>query len=75
MVIVTPTASGKTLCYNLPVLNRIAEDPGARACTCSRLRLWPKINYTNCQTAVDAMESGIRVFARWRHTTGRPAHC
>ncbi|MDE3196300.1 MAG: DEAD/DEAH box helicase, partial [Acidobacteriota bacterium] len=31
VVIVTPTASGKTLCYNLPVLNRLTEDPGARA--------------------------------------------
>ncbi len=31
VVIVTPTASGKTLCYNLPVLNRLIADPGARA--------------------------------------------
>ncbi|RLE19446.1 MAG: ATP-dependent helicase [Acidobacteria bacterium] len=31
VVIVTPTASGKTLCYNLPVLNRIAADPESRA--------------------------------------------
>ncbi len=31
IVVVTPTASGKTLCYNLPVLNRILEEPGARA--------------------------------------------
>jgi DEAD/DEAH box helicase domain-containing protein len=30
-VIVTPTASGKTLCYNLPVLDAIAKDPSARA--------------------------------------------
>src|SRR5262245_46957962 len=30
-VIVTPTASGKTLCYNLPVLQRIVENPDARA--------------------------------------------
>ena len=30
-VIVTPTASGKTLCYNLPVLNRLTAEPGARA--------------------------------------------
>jgi DEAD/DEAH box helicase domain-containing protein len=30
-VIVTPTASGKTLCYNLPVLNRLMAEPGARA--------------------------------------------
>src|SRR5271167_2918459 len=31
VVIVTPTASGKTLCYNLPVLNSILEDPDTRA--------------------------------------------
>lgn len=29
--VVTPTASGKTLCYNLPVLNRLIEKPRARA--------------------------------------------
>ncbi|MCG8397352.1 DEAD/DEAH box helicase [Bacillus atrophaeus] len=31
IVTVTPTASGKTLCYNLPVLQSIAEDPSNRA--------------------------------------------
>jgi DEAD/DEAH box helicase domain-containing protein len=31
VVVVTPTASGKTLCYNLPVLNRILKDRDARA--------------------------------------------
>jgi DEAD/DEAH box helicase domain-containing protein len=31
LVAVTPTASGKTLCYNLPVLNRIVEDGATRA--------------------------------------------
>ncbi|MEK7862791.1 MAG: DEAD/DEAH box helicase, partial [Chloroflexota bacterium] len=30
-VVVTPTASGKTLCYDLPVLDAIAKDPSARA--------------------------------------------
>ncbi len=30
-VIVTPTASGKTLCYNLPVLNSILNDSASRA--------------------------------------------
>jgi DEAD/DEAH box helicase domain-containing protein len=30
-VIVTPTASGKTLCYNLPVLNSVLENPDGRA--------------------------------------------
>ncbi len=31
VVVVTPTASGKTLCYNLPVLNAVADDPSACA--------------------------------------------
>jgi len=31
VVIVTPTASGKTLCYNLPVLDAIMKEPGCRA--------------------------------------------
>jgi DEAD/DEAH box helicase domain-containing protein len=31
VVVVTPTASGKTLCYNLPVLEAILAEPAARA--------------------------------------------
>ena len=31
VVVVTPTASGKTLCYNLPVLNSVFESPDTRA--------------------------------------------
>src|SRR5207247_4774596 len=31
LVVVTPTASGKTLCYNLPILNALVENPEARA--------------------------------------------
>src|SRR5712672_2012998 len=31
VVIVTPTASGKTLCYNLPILNAILENSDSRA--------------------------------------------
>ncbi len=31
VVVVTPTASGKTLCYNLPVLNTLAATPSACA--------------------------------------------
>ena len=31
VVIVTPTASGKTLCYNAPVLQSILADPSSRA--------------------------------------------
>ena len=31
VVVTTPTASGKTLCYNLPVLDTILKDPATRA--------------------------------------------
>ena len=31
LVVVTPTASGKTLCYNLPVLDRVLREPETRA--------------------------------------------
>ncbi len=31
LVVVTPTASGKTLCYNLPILSELTENPEARA--------------------------------------------
>src|SRR5215472_5468031 len=31
VVVITPTASGKTLCYNAPVLNAILQDPASRA--------------------------------------------
>ncbi|MDZ4723365.1 MAG: DEAD/DEAH box helicase [candidate division Zixibacteria bacterium] len=31
VVVVTPTASGKTVCYNLPVLNHILRHPDSRA--------------------------------------------
>ncbi|MFB3853505.1 MAG: DEAD/DEAH box helicase [Vicinamibacterales bacterium] len=31
VVVTTPTASGKTLCYNIPVLNSVLGDPSTRA--------------------------------------------
>jgi DEAD/DEAH box helicase domain-containing protein len=31
VVVVTPTASGKTLCYNLPILDTLLREPQARA--------------------------------------------
>ena len=31
VVVVTPTASGKTLCYNLPIVHDLLSDPAARA--------------------------------------------
>lgn len=31
VVVITPTASGKTLCYNVPVVRQILDDPNSRA--------------------------------------------
>jgi len=31
VVVITPTASGKTLCYNAPILDRILREPASRA--------------------------------------------
>ena len=31
LVVATPTASGKSLCYNLPILNALSADPSATA--------------------------------------------
>jgi DEAD/DEAH box helicase domain-containing protein len=45
-VVVTPTASGKTLCYNLPVLDTILKNPSARA-----LYLFPTKALANDQRA------------------------
>ncbi len=54
--IVTPTASGKTLCYTLPVLNAILADEGARA-----LYLFPTKALAQDQSAVlRRLTAGLR---------------
>jgi len=61
-VVVTPTASGKTLCYNLPVLDHILKDPGARA-----LYLFPTKALAQDQLAflsatIDALGADVATF-------------
>src|SRR5260370_1308207 len=62
VVVVTPTASGKTLCYNLPVLNRLLDDPGARAMYLFPTKALAEDQLHEFQAAVDAMGSDIRAF-------------
>lgn len=62
IVVVTPTASGKTLCYNLPVLDRILKDPSARA-----LYLFPTKALSQDQRAeldetIASLPEEIRIF-------------
>src|SRR3989442_12295830 len=62
VVIVTPTASGKTLCYNLPVLNLLMRDAGARAMYLFPTKALAEDQLHEFQDAVDRMGSQIRAF-------------
>ena len=50
LVIVTPTASGKTLCYNLPILDAILADTDTRALYLSPPRPSHKTSSQNSTT-------------------------
>jgi DEAD/DEAH box helicase domain-containing protein len=62
VVIVTPTASGKTLCYNLPVLNRLLGDPGARAMYLFPTKALAEDQLHEFQSLVEEMCLEIRAF-------------
>ena len=62
VAIVTPTASGKTLCYNLPVLNKILANPGARALYMFPTKALAEDQLHEFQAIVDASEVPIMAF-------------
>jgi DEAD/DEAH box helicase domain-containing protein len=62
VVIVTPTASGKTLCYNLPVLNRLMGDASARAMYLFPTKALAEDQLHEFHSAVEEMGSDIRAF-------------
>jgi len=55
VVLVTPTASGKTLAYNLPVLQRILEDPEARALYLFPTKALTQDQYTGLYSLIQGM--------------------
>ncbi|MFP4498997.1 MAG: DEAD/DEAH box helicase [Vulcanimicrobiota bacterium] len=62
VVVVTPTASGKTLCYNVPVIQKIIENPNARALYLfpTKALSWDQV--AELQELVDLMELDIKTF-------------
>jgi len=62
VAVVTPTASGKTLCYNLPVLHRLLAKPDTRAIYLFPTKALAEDQLHEWQAAVDAMGSDLRAF-------------
>ncbi len=68
VVLVSPTASGKTLAYNLPVLQALLEDPDARA-----LYLFPtKALSQDQQSELNEVVRGGKSRSRSSPMTGTP---
>ncbi len=61
-VVVTPTASGKTLCYNLPILQRVLADPAARALYLFPTKALSQDQVDELQGIIDALGADIRTF-------------
>ena len=62
VVVVTPTASGKTLCYNLPVLNKMLAEPGARAFYLFPTKALAEDQLQELQKAVEGTGADLRAF-------------
>lgn len=62
VVIVTPTASGKTLCYNVPVVQRILEDPTARALYIFPTKALAQDQLNELHGLTSPLDAGIKTF-------------
>ena len=62
VVVVTPTASGKTLCYNVPILNAVLEDPATRALYLFPTKALSQDQVNELQEVIDLLEADIRTF-------------
>ncbi|MDD4160535.1 MAG: DEAD/DEAH box helicase, partial [Synergistaceae bacterium] len=62
IVVTTPTASGKTLCYNLPVLNSIVKNQSARALYLFPTKALAQDQLAEVQELALSLEKGIKSF-------------
>ena len=61
-VIVTPTASGKTLCYNLPVLDFLLREPEGRAMYLFPTKALAQDQYAGLQDLIELAGSDIKTY-------------
>ena len=62
VVVVTPTASGKTLCYNLPVLDRVLNNEHARALYLFPTKALSQDQMLELHDFSKVLKSGIKVY-------------
>ncbi|MGI8912644.1 MAG: DEAD/DEAH box helicase [Chloroflexota bacterium] len=62
VVVVTPTASGKTICYNVPVVQRILEDPSARALYIFPTKALAQDQLNELHGLTSPLDAGIKTF-------------
>lgn len=62
VVITTPTASGKSLCYNVPVIDRILSEPETRALYIFPTKALSQDQYTAAQQLIESTGAAIGTF-------------
>lgn len=62
IVVVTPTASGKTLCYNLPVIQSVIENPEARSLYLFPTKALSQDQYKELHEITGALGQNIKVY-------------
>ena len=62
VVLVTPTASGKTLCYNIPVLQKILEEPETRAIYLFPTKALANDQMTEVHRLIGELKADIKTF-------------
>lgn len=62
VILVTPTASGKTLCYNIPVLQNILEEPETRAIYLFPTKALANDQMTEIHSLINELKADIKTF-------------
>ena len=70
VVVVTPTASGKTMCYNLPVLSAILKNPDARALYLFPTKALSQDQVSELYTLIEALGVDIKTYTYDGDTPG-----